>query len=71
MYAVYRIVIEGWTKEEAIREMIDGGYGFHSIWAYLPVWIRNLDIEDINAKAGLTATPHPKKAPEEAQPEKT
>lgn len=64
MCAVYRIVIQGWTKEEAIREMTEGGYGFHSVWGNLPVWIRNLDIEAIKVKAGLTAQPLPKKPAE-------
>ena len=29
MSAMYRIVEQGWTKDEAIEEMVDGGYGFH------------------------------------------
>lgn len=37
--AVYRIVIQGWTKQDAIEEMKKGGYGFHSIWRNLPAWI--------------------------------
>jgi protein tyrosine/serine phosphatase len=28
MIAIYRIVVQGWTKDAAIREMVDGGYGF-------------------------------------------
>jgi len=44
-----------------IREMKEGGYGFHSIWGNLPVWIRKLDIEAIKIKAGLTNQPLPKK----------
>jgi hypothetical protein len=40
-----RIAIEGWSKEDAIREMTTGGYGFHEIWVNLPKWIQELDIE--------------------------
>ena len=47
MCAIYRIVVEGWTKEEAIREMREGGYGFHEIWANLPAWIDDLNVEDL------------------------
>jgi len=42
MCAAYRIVIEGWSKEAAIREMKSGGYGHHKIWANLEKWILHL-----------------------------
>lgn len=53
MCAVYRIAVEGWTKEEALREMTEGGFGFHPVWENLPEWIRNLDIESIRKEAGI------------------
>ena len=43
--AIYRIVVQGWSKEKAIQEMTDGDYGFHRVWKNLPVWIENLDTE--------------------------
>jgi tyrosine-protein phosphatase SIW14 len=30
--AAYRIVKSGWTKEEAIKEFVEGGYGYHEKW---------------------------------------
>jgi len=30
--AVYRIVVQDWEPQEAIREMKEGGYGYHTIW---------------------------------------
>ena len=30
--AMYRIVFEDWSINEAVREMKHGGYGFHKIW---------------------------------------
>lgn len=53
MTALYRVAIEGWTKEEAIREMTEGGYGFHAIWFNLPNWIREMDIDAICQEAGI------------------
>lgn len=53
MTALYRIVVQGWSKEEAIREMNDGGFGFHRIWGNLPDWIRDLDVDAIRAEAGI------------------
>ena len=54
MCALYRIAIEGWTKQGAIREMTDGGYGFHDIWVNLPKWIRKQDIAALKKDAGIT-----------------
>ncbi len=54
MCALYRVVVDGWTKERAIEEMTDGGFGFHSIWKNLPDWILELNVEAIRSEAGLT-----------------
>jgi tyrosine-protein phosphatase SIW14 len=53
MCGVYRIVIEGWSKEEAIEEMTKGGFGFHRWWNDLKIYIRELDVEQIKKSAGL------------------
>lgn len=51
--AVYRVAIQGWPKQEAIKEMTEGGYGFHGIWKNLIHWIDGLDIEKIKREAGI------------------
>ena len=48
MVALYRVVVQGWSKEDAIREMDDGGY-HHSSW-----W-RNLDRYVAAANVDCTA----------------
>lgn len=53
MCALYRIVVQGWSKEAAIAEMTDGGFGFHAIWQNLAGWIEQLDAEAIANAAGL------------------
>jgi protein tyrosine phosphatase (PTP) superfamily phosphohydrolase (DUF442 family) len=58
--AVYRIAVQGWSREEAIREMRQGGYGFHSIWKGLPEWILKLDIDRLRQQAGITPPAEPK-----------
>ncbi len=45
--AVYRIVVQGWSKEDAIREMTEGGFGFHLFWRNLPKWINTLDVDSL------------------------
>lgn len=47
MCALYRIVVQGWTKEEAIMEMTTGEYGFHTVWDNLAKYIRELDVNDV------------------------
>jgi protein tyrosine phosphatase (PTP) superfamily phosphohydrolase (DUF442 family) len=55
--AVYRVAVQGWTKDEAIREMTEGGFDFHAVWVNLPEWIRELDIDRIKKRAGLAESP--------------
>ena len=57
MCAVYRIVVEGWTKDEAIKEMSDGGYGFHPLWVNIVKEVEELDVEEIREKARLNERP--------------
>ncbi len=53
MCAIYRVAVQGWSKDEAIEEMTKGGFGFYSGWKNLINYIRELDIEEIRSRAGL------------------
>jgi len=53
MCAMYRITVCGWTKQEAIAEMKDGGFGFNPVWKSLVTFIEKADIADIKRRAGL------------------
>ena len=53
MVAAYRIIICGWSKERAIKEMVDGPFGFHGIFFNLKNFVKELDVEKIRKKAGL------------------
>lgn len=50
MVAIYRIVAQGWSKEDALKEMTSGGYGFHPIWGDLVAYIQHLDVDKIKAQ---------------------
>jgi len=54
MCAIYRIVVEGRNKNEAIDEMTEGGFGYHSIFKNLVDYIHALDIDKIRHAAGLS-----------------
>jgi protein tyrosine phosphatase (PTP) superfamily phosphohydrolase (DUF442 family) len=58
MVAVYRIAVQGWSKEEAIREMTEGGFGFNDYWSNLPRWVQELDIDSIREQAGIISITH-------------
>ena len=45
--AMYRIVLRGWSKDEAIDELMHGGYGYHSLYKNIPEFIRQANIEEI------------------------
>jgi hypothetical protein len=55
MVAIYRIIIDGWTKAQAIDEMVNGGYGFHPVWRNLVRYIDTLDVDAIKAELARTA----------------
>jgi protein tyrosine/serine phosphatase len=50
--AGYRIVREGWTKEEAVRELRRGGFGFHEIvFGNIPEAVNALDVATVRREA--------------------
>jgi protein tyrosine/serine phosphatase len=54
MCAVYRVAVQNWTKDAALKEMTGGEYNFHGMWENLLKWFNKLDIECIRKTAGLT-----------------
>jgi protein tyrosine phosphatase (PTP) superfamily phosphohydrolase (DUF442 family) len=53
MCAMYRIVVCGWTKAEAIDEMKNGGFDFNPAWHNLVSFVEKADIGEIKRRAGL------------------
>ena len=51
--AMYRIVFEGWEKEKALKEMIEGGYRFHEGYRNIPKLIENTNVERLRKKLGV------------------
>ena len=45
--AMYRIVFQGVSKQKAIQEMTEGGFGFHRIYKNIIRTIEKADIERI------------------------
>ncbi len=57
MVAAYRVVVQGWSKDAAIRELRDGPYGFHWIWQGLPRFIERMDVARYRKELGLPPAP--------------
>ncbi len=45
--AMLRIVEQGWSREDAIREMKDGGFGFHPLWKNISRYLEKVDVAKI------------------------
>lgn len=37
--AIYRIKVQKWSREDAVREMVEGGYGFHRMFRRLKKFV--------------------------------
>ena len=44
--ALYRLVFQNWTKEDALDELEHGGYGYHTIYGNIKTFIRNVNVEE-------------------------
>ena len=55
--ALYRVAVQGRSKQEAIRELTEGGFGYHKIFGNLPQWLEKLDVESLKKEAGIAPNP--------------
>jgi protein tyrosine phosphatase (PTP) superfamily phosphohydrolase (DUF442 family) len=53
MVAVYRVAVQGWAKDDAVREMTGGCYGFNRIYTNLAPWVMGLDMEKLRREARI------------------
>jgi protein tyrosine/serine phosphatase len=49
MTAMYRILEQGWTPEDALKELTDGGFGYHSMWKNIINYVRSADVDALRA----------------------
>jgi protein tyrosine phosphatase (PTP) superfamily phosphohydrolase (DUF442 family) len=47
MMALYRVVVQGWTKEDALREMNAGGYHHSSWFSNLDRYVASADVDGL------------------------
>jgi len=50
--AMYRMVVQGWSRDEAIDELVHGGYGYHAVYDNIPEYLERVDLEEIRRQLG-------------------
>lgn len=53
MCAIYRIVVQGWEKNEPIEEVTKGDFDFFDGWQDLIDYVLKLGINEIKRRIGL------------------
>lgn len=48
--AAYRMVCQGWNKQQAITELTQGGYGYHRMFENIPAFLNDLDVNKLRAQ---------------------
>jgi protein tyrosine/serine phosphatase len=66
--AMYRITICGWTREEALREMREGGFNFYPGWQDIVTYVEKVDVDRLKRKAKLVPADPTKDRPKHWNP---
>ncbi|MFZ1985514.1 MAG: dual specificity protein phosphatase family protein [Desulfatitalea sp.] len=53
--AMYRMIFQGWQKQAAIDELVNGGYGYHSVYANIVTYIEKVDLESTRKQIASAA----------------
>ena len=53
MVAMYRIIYHNWTIAEAKHEMLNGSYGYHSIWKNLEALFTEQTVNEVRQHLGI------------------
>ena len=53
--AMYRMLYQDWSREQALEELLHGGYGYHAMWKNIPVYLKTVDIEKIRTAVNYPA----------------
>ena len=47
MSAMYRVLEQGWSPADALAELTEGGYGYHSMWKNIRRYMESVDVEKL------------------------
>ncbi len=57
MSAMYRELEQGWTIDDALTELTDGGYGYHAVWKNILRYVRSADLDKLRAAIAAGTSP--------------
>ena len=57
MSAMYRVLEQGWTVDDALAELQDGGYGYHAVWKNILRYVRSADVDKLRSAIAADAAP--------------
>jgi protein tyrosine/serine phosphatase len=55
MSAMYRMLEQNWSAQQALDELVDGGYGFHSMWKNIKTYVLSVDVPRLRAAVDAMA----------------
>ena len=50
--ALYRVTYQGWSKQAAVDEMLNGKFGYHAVWGNIPRYIAKVDVAGLKREVG-------------------
>ena len=53
LVALYRVLVQGWDKAEAVREMNEGGFHHSSFWRNLDRYVLGADVASLRGKLSI------------------
>ena len=56
MSAMYRVLEQGWTVDDALAELTGGGYGYHAIWKNILRYVRSADVDKLRAAIAVPSS---------------
>jgi protein tyrosine/serine phosphatase len=56
MSAMYRVLEQGWTPEDALKELTDGGYRYHAMWKNIVRYVRSVDVAKLRESIDSTGS---------------
>ncbi|OYU39093.1 MAG: protein-tyrosine-phosphatase [Pseudorhodobacter sp. PARRP1] len=48
--ALWRMLYQGWSRNDALDELQNGGFGFHHVWINIPRYLREVDLTALRAR---------------------
>lgn len=48
--ALYRMLFQGWSRDEALAELMQGGFGFHPVWQNIPRYLIACDPASLKSR---------------------